>query len=42
MNKEFKKVLAEKTVADLRREIKWLRGHIKARQEVLAAKLNSK
>jgi len=39
MNKEFKKVLAEKTAAELRREIKWLRGHIKARKEALAVKL---
>ena len=43
MNKEFKKVLAEKTAAELRREIRWLQRHLKARQEVLAAKtLNSK
>lgn len=38
MTKEFIVVLAEKSVADLKREIAWLKRHITAREAVLAAK----
>lgn len=42
MTKEFKAVLAAKTVAELQREIAWLKRHIAARVAALAAKKGAK